>query len=194
MRILINVVLIILIIGLILALYGGIQEPIKFKAEKDRREQVVITKLMQIRTAQELFRNITEQFAPNFDTLKQVLETEKFSIVSVIGDPDDPNFKGVITYDTTYSPAIDSVRALGLNLDSLKYVPFGGGATFNIEADVIDYQSTKVPVVEVGVKRKVFMGRFGDTRFKKYDQKFNPESPLKFGNLTAPNLSGNWER
>lgn len=194
MRIIINVVLILLIIGLVLALYGGIQEPIKFKAEKDRREQVVIAKLMQIRTAQELYRNITEQFAPNFDTLKQVLENEKFAIVSVTGDPDDPNFKGVIEYDTTYSPAIDSIRALGLNLDSLKYVPFGGGATFDMKAEIIDYQSTKVPVVEVGTKRKVFMGNFGDTRFRKYDQKFDPEKPLKFGNLTAPNLSGNWER
>ena len=94
-----------------------------------------------------------------------------------------------------YVPAADSLRrVLGMNnFDSLRYVPFGGGRTFDIEAKVIDYQSTEVPVVEVGVKRSVFMGRFGDKRFARYDQKFDPDTKLKFGNMLAPNLSGNWE-
>ncbi|PHN01774.1 hypothetical protein [Flavilitoribacter nigricans] len=148
---------------------------------------------MEIRTAQDLFRNITEGFAPNFDSLKYVLENDNFAIVSVIGDPDDPDFTGEIVYDTTYSPAIDSIRALGINLDSLPLVPYGNGATFDIAADTITYQKTIVPVVEVGVKRKVFMGNYADKRFARYDQKYDPEKPLKFGSMNSPQLSGNWE-
>lgn len=194
MRLVINVLLFLIIIGLIWVLIGSIREPIEFKAEKEKRERAVIEKLMEIRTMQEFFRNIKGGFAPDFDSLAKVLSTENFAIVAVIGDPDDPNFTGVIEYDTTYTPALDSIRSLGINLDSLRYVPYGGGAVFDIEADTIDYQKTNVPVVQVGTKRKVFMGRFADTKFSRYDNNYNPESVIKFGDMSKPNLAGNWER
>lgn len=193
MRLVINLILAAVVIGLVWLLIQSIREPIAFQAEKDRREEAVKAKLLEIRTAQDLFRNITDGFAPSFDSLTKVLRTGNFAIVSVTGDPDDPDFTGEIIYDTIYSPAIDSIRALGINLDSLPYVPFGNGATFDIQADTITYQSTIVPVVEVGVRRKVFMGPYADKRFARYDQKYDPEKPLKFGDMNSPNLSGNWE-
>lgn len=193
MRLVINLFLAAVVIGLVWLLISSIREPIAFQAEKDRRERAVIDKLMEIRTAQDLFRNITEGFAPSFDSLSYVLKNGDFAVVSVIGDPDDPDFTGEIIYDTTYSPAIDSIQALGINLDSLPYVPYGQGATFEIQADTITYQKTIVPVVEVGVRRKVFMGPYADKRFARYDQKYDPEKPLKFGSMNSPQLSGNWE-
>ena len=54
-------------------LYKTIQEPITFKKEKSKREEAVIAKLKEIRTAQQAFRGITGGFAHNFDTLSQVL-------------------------------------------------------------------------------------------------------------------------
>jgi hypothetical protein len=195
MRIIINLVLALIVLGLIWVLISSIREPIAFKAEKEKRERAVVDKLMKIRTAQEAFRNIKGEFAPTFDSLSLVLENDSFAIVSVIGDPDDPNFTGEIVYDTTYVPARDSMRnSLGSNLDSLRFVPYGAGATFDIQADTISYQSTNVPVVEVGVRRKVFMGPYADPRFARYDNGYDPNSIVKFGNMNAPNLSGNWER
>lgn len=194
MRLVINLILVGVIIGLIWLLIQSIREPIAFKAEKDKREQAVIDKLMTIRTTQEAFRDIKGGFAPNFDTLQYVLENDSFQIVQVFGDPDDPNFTGEITYDTFYYPAIDSIRALGINLDSLRYVPYTNGEVFEMQADTLTYQSTLVNVVEVGIRRKAFMGPFADPRFARYDKGYNPESVLKFGNMSAPNLSGNWER
>ena len=193
MRILINLILIAIVAFLVWFLIGSIREPIAFKSEKERRDQAVIGQLMEIREMQELFRNIKGGFAPNWDSLKKVLTTDSFQIVSVIGDPDDPNFDGVITYDTTFLSAGDSIVALGVNLDSLKFVPFGGGTQFDIAADTITYQKTNVPVVEVGVRRNVYMGRYADKRFAKYDQNYDPNSIIKFGSMNAPNLSGNWE-
>ncbi|HMQ46043.1 MAG TPA: hypothetical protein PKA00_01255 [Saprospiraceae bacterium] len=192
MRLLINLVLIAIIAGLIWVLISSIREPIAFKAEKEKREQAVIAKLRTIRTVQEAYRNITGIFASDFDELSKTLKEGRFAIISVIGDPDDPNFTGEIIYDTTYMSALDSMTALGINLDSLKYVPYGKGVSFDIQADTIDYQKTLVPVVEVGVKRKVFMGKYADARFSRYDNTYDPNSILKFGNLGAPNLSGNW--
>lgn len=195
MRIVINLVLAAIVVGLVWVLISSIQEPIAFKAEKEKRENAVIDKLMKIRTAQEAFRNIKGGFAPSFDSLSYVLKNDSFAIIKVIGDPDDPNFTGEIIYDTTYLPAYDSIRSvMGMSLDSLRYVPYGRGQSFEIEADTITYQSTTVPVVEVGVRRKVFMGPFKDPRFARYDSGYDPNSVLKFGNMNAPNLSGNWER
>ena len=153
MKLVINLILVAIIAFLLYALYNSIKEPIAFKAEKERRERVVVEQLMKIRQAQEAFRDITGVFAPNFDTLSQILNTGQFKVIQVFGDPDDPNFTGEITYDTLLVPAQDSMRRMLAmnNFDSLRYVPFSGGQVFNIAAEVIDYQSTKVPVVEVGV-------------------------------------------
>lgn len=195
MKLVINLILVAIIAFLLYALYNSIKEPIAFKAEKERRERVVVDQLMKIRQAQEAFRDITGVFAPNFDTLTQILNSGQFKVIQVFGDPDDPNFTGEITYDTLLVPAQDSMRKMleMNNFDSLRYVPFSGGQVFNIDAALIDYQSTKVPVVEVGVQRKFFMGRFADKRYARYDQKYDPESLVKFGNMFSPNLSGNWE-
>jgi hypothetical protein len=193
MRLVINVILFLIIAALVWLLAQSIREPIAFKNEKDRRERVVIDKLKEIRRAQEAFRDIKGGFAPTFDSLRNVLNRDSFRIVQVFGDPDDPNFKGKITYDTFYLSAKDSIIALGISLEDIEFVPFTGRtAQFEIAADTLTYQSTLVNVVEVGVKRKVFMGPYADKRYAKYDRAYNPDSYIKFGNMTAPNLSGNW--
>ncbi len=193
MRIVINLILAAVVLGLIWVLIGSIREPIAFKAERQRRDNAVIDRLMMIRKAQEAFRDIKGGFAPSFDSLKKVLRNDSFMIIEVIGDPDDPNFTGEIEYDTNYFPAYDSILALGIRLDSMEYVPYGQGVVFDIAADTIDYQSTNVPVVEVGTRRKTYMGRFANPRFSRYDQSYDPESVIKFGDMNKPNLSGNWE-
>ncbi len=193
MRIAVNLVLVLIILGLAYVLYQSIREPIAFNAERTKREQAVVDKLRTIRTAQEFYRDITGEFAPDFDTLSYVLQYDSFAIIKVIGDPDDPDFTGEITYDTTYRPAYDTVLALNINLDSLAYVPFGSGARFEITADTTTYQGTNVNVVEVGTRRATFMGRYADPRFARYDQDYNPQSVLKFGDLNSPKLAGNWE-
>ncbi|MCH2084326.1 MAG: hypothetical protein MK226_18155 [Saprospiraceae bacterium] len=195
MRLVINLILVVLAAALVYVLISTIQEPIAFKAEKEKRERAVIDKLMTVRIAQEAFRSIKGGFAPSFDSLEYVLNNDSFAVVKIIGDPDDPNFTGEITYDTTMLPAKDSmINGLNISLDSLRFVPFTNGVAFEIQADTITYQSTTVPVVEVGVRRKLFMGDYGKERFARYDAKYNPNSPIKFGDMNAPNLAGNWER
>ncbi len=193
MRVIFNLILLVIAAVMAFLLYKSIQDPIAFNEVLYEREQAVIERLKQIRTTQELYRDITGEFAPSFDTLEQVLTNGRFTIINVQGDPDDPNFTGQITYDTVFRPAIDSIRSLGINLDSLPFVPYGNGARFDIEADTITYQATNVPVVEVGARYTVFMGQFGDPRYQRYNPRFDPNKPLKFGDMNRPNLAGNWE-
>ena len=195
MRLVINLLLIAAIAFLAYLLINSIREPIKFKAEKDRRENAVVDKLLVVRKMQEFYRDVTGgSFAPSFDTLKHVLETGRFMNIKVVGDPDDPNFQGTISYDTSYMSAIDTIRKLGINLDSLRFVPFSDGGEFDVKADTLTYQSTLVNVVEVSAPRSLFMGPFADIRFARYDNSYDPNTIIKFGDLTKPNLSGNWER
>ncbi|MFK8104020.1 MAG: hypothetical protein AB8G15_15915 [Saprospiraceae bacterium] len=194
MRLIINLFLIVLCFGLVWVLYSSIREPIKFKAEKEMRDDAVIAKLIDIRKAQDAYRSIKGKFASDFDSLAQVLTEGKFAIIQVFGDPDDPTNTAAIRYDTIYKPAIDSMRVLGINLDSLRYVPYGEGSVFDIKADTMTYQKTLVNVVEVGVRKRKYMGEFADAKYQKYDHLYDPDATIKFGNMGAPNLSGNWER
>lgn len=184
-----------LVLAFVLAwlLYRSIEEPISFADARAERSEAVSNQLKTIRTTQEMYRDITGMFAPNFDTLKQVLRDGRFMEVRILGDPDDPDFDPTTAYDTTYSPAIDSVNAMKIDLDRLQYIPYTEDMVFDIAADTIDYQSTKVPVVQVGTPYKNFMGEYADERFKRYDQRYNPNAPIKFGDLSKPSLSGNWE-
>lgn len=193
MRLIVNILLVLgILLGLYL-LYTSIQEPIAFAAEKATREKAVIEKLTKIRQAQEMYRSITGHYAPNFDTLALVLKTGNFMIIQAFGDPDDPTNTEKIRRDTILRPAKDSLLVLGWNVDSLQFVPYGNGGKFSISADTLTYQSTMVDVVEVGASRKLFMGKFADPKYAKYDDAYDPNAPLKFGNMFAPNTAGNWE-
>jgi hypothetical protein len=194
MRTVINLVLAAIAGVLVWVLISSISEPIAFQDELNRRQDAVIDRLKEVRTAQQLFRDVTgEGFASNFDTLDQVLRNGQIPIVSVFGDPDDPNFDGVIRYDTIYRSALDSAIALRLPLDSLRYVPFTEGQKFDIRADTVTYQSTLVNVVEVSTNYKYFMGPYANPRFARYDNTYDPTKTIKFGNMSTPSLAGNWE-
>jgi hypothetical protein len=194
MRKIFNVLFLVLAAALAYLLYKSIEEPIAFADFRAERKAVVVKKLETIRRAQEMYRDITDEFAPTFDTLQQVLTEGKFIIINVNGDPDDPNFNGILTYDTTFISAYDSTQALGIDLTELRYVPFTDNKVeFDIDAQVVPYQSIEVPVIQVGTPWKNFMGAYADPRFASYDRKYNPSKAIKFGDLSKPNLSGNWE-
>jgi len=191
MRLIINLVLGLITLALIYLLVSSIYEPINFNAEKDKRESAVISKLENIRKAQLAYRGITGQYAHTFDTLVQVLKTDSFKIVRVFGNPDEEDAE--IKRETFYVPAIDSVSKLGLNLDSLRYVPYSIGKEFDVTARLIEYQSTEVPVVEVKVPIKHYMGEYADAKYTRYDNRYKPENVRKFGDLAKPSTAGNWE-
>lgn len=194
MRLIINLVLVALIAVLIWVLYSSISEPIAFQSEYEKRMDAVTGRLMQIRSAQELYRDVTGKFANSFDSLEYTIKNGKVQVVSVYGDPDDPSNTDAIRYDTTYESALEKAKMAEINLDSLRYVPFGSGSEFNIQADTVTYQQTLVNVVEVGIPTKNFMGPYADARFSRYDSNYDPNFVVKFGNMNTPNTSGNWER
>lgn len=194
MKYLINTILVALALLFAYFLYQSISEPIRFIDEKNYREKFVIDKLKQIRTSQELYRDITDTFAGNFEDLVYVLKNKSIPIPKIIGNPDDIKSLKDVKYDTVFISALDSITNLKINIDSLVYVPFTDDKVkFSIEAGEIEYQNTKVNVVQVGAYYRDFMGAYGDKRFEKYETGYSPDNMVKFGDLNAPNLTGNWE-
>lgn len=193
MKLVINLSLLALVAFVTYLLIGSIQEPIAFNNELDKRERAVISKLQQIRKVQEFHRAVVGHFAGSFDELKSNLESGELEIITAYGDPDDPSGDD-IRYDTLRTPSIDSIRTMNINLDSLRYVPFSNGQSFTMKADTVLYEKSDVNVLEVKVARSVFMGKYADKKYQKYDDKYDPESVIKFGDPYKPNLTGNWER
>ena len=193
MRILFNLVLLALIGLLAYLLYSGIAEPIKFKAEKDKRKNAVVESLENIRTSQELYREITGEYAPDFATLAQVLKTDSIPFRQVLEDPDFPGDPEKFIVNIIKYSAIDSINAMGIDLDNLSDVPFSDNAKFSIAADTMTYQKTNVWVTETMTQWKQFMGPYADSRYMKYDDQYNPEASIGFGSMNSPNLEGNWK-
>jgi hypothetical protein len=192
MRYILGIGLLLLNALLIYVLYKNIQEPIAFQKIKQDRGDVVVDKLKEIRTTQEIYRAITGEFASSFDTLKYVLTNDSipFEVLEQLDERND-----VFKKTVTYTAAIDSINSLGINLDNLQFVPYTDNkSAFDIAADTITYQQTNVPVVQVGTRWKVFMGEYADPKYAKYDKSYDPNNPLRFGDMNAPNISGNWEQ
>lgn len=194
MRYVINLLLIILAAFLAYLLYGSIKEPIIFEEAYQKRRNAVIDKLKNVRTAQELHRDIKGDFAATWDSLSYVLTHDSIAFVKLEEDPEFPGDPDKFIRTVTYSPAIDSVRSLKLgSLDSLKYVPYGNGEMFTLSADTMTYQQSLVPVMEVGTKFNKFMGKFADKKYQRYQRSYDPNATLKIGNMTKPSTSGNWQ-
>ncbi len=195
MRKVINIVLILLTILLAYWLYNSISEPILFHKERDARKAAVVNVLKQIQQAQDIHRLATGEYANNFDSLALNITNGKVPIIKMEADPSDPTNEDKFIKSVTYKNAKDSLFALlgtSLSLDSLRYVPFGQGAKFDIQADTMTHQGTLINVLEVGTRYNVFMGAFADKRFKKYDKYYDPEKLIKFGDMNGPNTNGNW--
>jgi hypothetical protein len=195
MRKVINLVLILITLILTYWLYASIREPIAFHSERDKRKDAVIAVLKKIQISQDVYRMVTGKYASNFDSLASVINNGKIEVAKLEADPSDPTNQDKFIKTVTYTPAKDSLYSLlgkTINVDSLRYIPYGGGKTFDIAADTLTHQNSLVNVLQVGTRYKEFMGEFANPSFKKYDKFYDPEKLIKFGDMNSPNTNGNW--
>lgn len=193
MKILLNLI-ILGVIGLLgYLLYSSINEPIKFRGEMTKRKDVVVNSLQNIRTTQELYRDIKGEYASSFNDLKTVLTNDSIPFRQLLADPEDPENPDKFIENIILTSALDSLKSLNIDLNGLEFVPYtNNGVTFSMNADTMTYQQTLVPVVEVMTRWKDFMGEFADPKFSMYEKNYNPENKLGFGSMNSPNLEGNW--
>lgn len=168
-------------LGLAIWLFFIIREPIVEKRVFKMKRDAIIEKLENVRTAQIAFKDVTGEFADNWDTLIYTVKYGKFPIIKSIGDPNDTTVTHII--DTSYVPILDSIFSPNFAIDSIKYIPYTKGAIFEIQAGEIDQRGVPVKVFQV-------------TDSKPYNKKYidkGEQEPLTLGSMIENKYSGNWK-
>lgn len=162
MKTVFNVLLALCILALIYICYASIMGPINFDKEKKVRDAQVIARLMDIRKAQQEYRNLYKgPYTASFDTLISFVKNEKLPFVAKEGTLTDKQLEDGLTEkkamaiinkakrtnkwdevrknglenfkrDTLWVAVLDTVFPKGFNADSLRYVPFTNGAQFSM--------------------------------------------------------------
>ena len=228
MKKVLNLLLAVTIVGLGYICYRSIMGPIEFEEERDFREKAIIARLIDIRTAQVEYRNILKiGYADNLDTLIEFVKTSQMPVILKEGELDDKQLERGLTEqkaldmiakaqktnkwadvdkeglrefrrDTSWIALIDTIYGKNFCADSLKYVPYGNGAEFEL--------ATRCDTTKSGTAQWLFEAR---TPYEVYltginnqemlnlisaQKKIGRYCGLKVGDVEqANNNAGNWE-
>lgn len=195
-----QILLLIAIVVLSYLVFESIMNPIRFNSEKDKRYSKTIQRLMDIRTAQLAYRAENLKFTGSFDTLTYFVRHDSFKVVRQIGSLDDSISvaKGLVRRDTIRISILDSLFKKGYPIDSLRIVPFTGGAQFEMGAgDLMTGSGLKIKVFEAKVHNDVLLkglDRQLVVNMNDLRKKLERFPGLQVGSLTeATNNAGNWE-
>ena len=211
MRKVIQVLFALIIIGLGYLIVESIMEPIRFQNEVTQRERATINRLIDIREAQKAYKDVYKRYTASFDTLLNFLRTDSFTITRAIGTIPEEWLEeygleearqraireGIIVRETTKIPVMDSLFGKGFPIDSLQYVPYSEGATFQMESsEILTTSNLKVQVVEVSVHYDSLLQGLDEqlvVNYKDEREKITGYQGVKFGSLEEETLTGNWE-
>ena len=211
MRTVIQIILGIAIIVLAYFVYESIMTPIRFNQARRVRERATIDRMIDIREAQQAYKDINLAYTSSFDTLISFLKNDSFEVVKAIGTiPEDlidsvgiteareiSIDRGIIRREITKIPVMDSLFSRDYPVDSMRFVPYTNQLEFNMEAD--EYQTPSnlnIKVLEVSVLYEDLLRGLDPQLVINYadERETITNYPgLKFGSLTEGTLSGNWE-
>lgn len=223
-----NVLLGIAIIVLAYLCYASIMGPINFDKTRNQREKAIIARLMDIRKAQQEFRSLhKQQYTTSFDSLIDFVNTQKLPIVAKEGVLSDEQLESGLTErkaveiiqkakktnnwnevkklglenfsrDTIWVPVKDTIFSKSFNADSLRYVPFGNGAVFQMDSiNTTTESGAPIYLLEVKTPYESYLSDLDRQELINLidkQKKLNRYPGLKFGDLEVPNNNaGNWE-
>ena len=186
-------------------LYRSIIQPIRFNRERDLRVDAAISRLMEIRKAQQAYRAIRGSYADNFDSLLLFVQIDSFEIQRITGEynPDEMTEAeavqaGLLQIASSRVSVMDSLFTGQTNIGSLRYVPYAGQSEFVMDAgQVVTASRVTVRVFEVYVLYETLLqglNRQLVTNYIRERERIAGFPGLKIGSLTeATNNTGNWE-
>ena len=219
LKIVVEIGLGLVIVGLAIALYMSLMKPVKFEQEYEYRRDVCAEKLKDIRTLEEVYKQSYGCYCGSFDTLINRLMTEdslRIILKEVQHDkiPADVELeemseleqvkKGYLIRKETYVNPIAQLRESGKlsltdeQIRNLRYVPFPKGKKydFTIGAGKIESGGFVVPVFEVKVDLADLMSDMDEQQVinKIAALEQNHRYPgWKVGDLDNPITEGNFE-
>ena len=211
MRRVIQILFVLIIIVLWYLIVESIMEPIRFNQEVETREQATIDRLIDIREAQKAYKDVYKKYTGSFDTLIAFIDTASFTVIKAFGDIpeewlDELGFEearqkaideGVIRRDPIKVPVLDSLFHVGFATDSLRYVPYCDGITFEMTSgELLTSSNLTVQVVETAcLYDDLLNGMDGQlvVNYKDERMKIVGFEGVKFGSMDEGTLTGNWE-
>ncbi len=211
MRRVIQILFVLIIIVLGYLIVESIMEPIRFNQEVETREQATIDRLIDIREAQKAYKDVYKKYTSSFDTLIAFVDTGSFTVVKADGDIpedwlDELGFEkarekalkeGVISRVNMHVPVLDSLFNPGFATDSLRYVPFTEGVTFEMDAGkLLTSSNLTVQVVETFCLYDDLLNEMDRqlvVNYKDERMKIVGFEGVKFGSMEEGTLTGNWE-
>lgn len=214
--------------ALVYICYASIMGPIEFEQEQKFREKKVIARLMDIRKAQQEYRMRNEgKYTASFDTLIEFVKTQKIPFIMKEGVLNDKQLEeglnerkamaivnkarktgnwaeakaaGLENFkrDTMWVAIMDTIFPKGFDADSLRYVPFGNGAQFEMATKNSTTKSgAPIYLLEVKTPYDVYLNGLDQqevANMKDLQIKLNKYPGLMVGSLETPNNNaGNWE-
>ena len=208
MKVTLKILLAVAVVLLAYMCYRSIMGPIEFKDEKDRRENLIKARLIDIRKAQIEYKNIHKVHAANFDELSKFLKDEKLPFLIKEGVLTDEQLekgmtekeavkKGLIRRDTIWVTAVDTLFGKGYNVDNLRNVP-GANVQFTMDtATLTSGSGYTVKVFQCGVQYDDYLGDLDKQlvyNLKDKAEKMNKYPGLRVGSVEEiNNNAGNWE-
>lgn len=228
MKTVFNIVLALCAVALIYICYASIMGPINFENAKKHREKAVIARLIDIRKAQLEYRNLhSGHYTASFDTLIDFIKNQKIPFVMKEGVLSDKQLEDGLTEkkamniinkakktgkwdevekmglknfkrDTMWIAVTDTIFPKGFNPDSLRYVPFGEGAQFEMYSKN-DTTKSGAPIYlfQANTPYEVYLSGLDKqeiANLKDLQEKLGKYSGLMVGSIETPNNgAGNWE-
>lgn len=201
MKRIIQLVLLVVIVALAYFLATSIMTPITFTREYNKRKDVVVEKLKDIRTIQVQYKTAKGYFAGSFDSLISFYNNEKIKVVRQIGSMDDSLAvaEGRVKRDTISIPVKDTVfnHRQSFDINQLGIVPW---ANVRFKLDTITYvtpSKISVPLFQASVPNEVFLTGLDVQEIVNLNDKqtkMDRFPGLKVGDIVQPNNNaGNWE-
>jgi len=193
----IKAVLAVVILVLGYLIFSSINKPVKFENTLNSRGEVIVSKLKDIRTAQNLFRNQYGRYTASFDTLIAFIQNGKIPEVKLIPDPNDTTFTRSISDTIGFISIYDSIFAKkNYDLVKLNEIPFSNGDYFSILAGQINKGGVDVAVFEVSARIETYTKDLDKqliiNRIKEIEDR-SKFPGLKVGSMTDASTDGNWE-
>lgn len=186
----IQIVLLIAIGYLAYMLWETIQEPVRFNREKDRRSEIVVQNLKDIRSVQQMYRALNDSFSPSFDTLINFMVDGQIPVVNIIFDPNDTTLTKTINDTLGFVSVADSLfgKRSNFNVRDIQYIPFSEGEKFELDAGKINKGGVMVPVFMAIAPKKAYLKGMPNNQVMKSSVK-----DLIVGSMSEPTTDGNWE-
>lgn len=188
-------------------IYKSVTGPIEFNKIKTERYTAVISKLKDIRDAQEAHRVVTGKYAANFDDLTKFIENAKFTITSQRDTSwveYDKAFKidvlkqGVVVDTLGYVSVKDSLFKNSDRYKDLRYVPMAENPKeeFVMKTASLDKNGYSASVFEVSVPKSKVLWGLDQNEVSREIVKNSVEdvkgADIKVGSLEELSTNGNW--